>query len=177
VLVLEQTLELSLVLITLLPNTEQTKKLSVANMSLGGGKSTALNNAVAAAVTAGVTFVVAAGNENQDACNVSPASTPTAVTVGATTIDSVGGAETDVRSSFSNYGTCVSIMAPGELITSAWIGSNTAIKTISGTSMASPHTCGVAALYLAANPTATPATVKAALISSSVSGVVNMSCS
>jgi len=156
---------------------KSTGRPSVANMSLGGSKSTATNNAVAAAVTAGVTFVVAAGNENQDACNVSPASTPTAVTVGATTIDSVSGAEKDVRASFSNYGTCVSIMAPGELIKSAWIGGNTAVKTISGTSMASPHTCGVAALYLATHTTSSPATVKSYLLSSALNGVVSMACS
>jgi subtilisin family serine protease len=153
-----------------------TRKTSVANMSLGGGYSAALNNAVAAAISAGVTFVVAAGNENQDACNTSPASTPSAVTVGATTIDAISGVDKDVRASFSNYGTCVTIMAPGELIRSAWIGSNTATKTISGTSMASPHVCGVAALYLDSNPSATPAQVKSALISSATAGVVNMAC-
>jgi serine protease len=155
----------------------RTRRPSVANMSLGGSKSTATNNAVAAAVSAGVTFVVAAGNENQDACNVSPASTPTAVTVGATTIDAVGGVDKDVRASFSNYGTCVTLLAPGELIKSAWIGSNSATRTISGTSMASPHACGVAALYLAKNPTASPATVKSNLISTSSSGIINLACS
>jgi subtilisin family serine protease len=156
---------------------KSTRRPSVANMSLGGSKSTTLNNAVASAIAGGVTFVVAAGNENQDACNTSPASTSTCVSVGATTIDSVNGADKDVRASFSNYGTCVTIMAPGELIKSAWIGSNTATKTISGTSMASPHTCGVAALYLANNPSASPATIKSFLSSSSLSGVVNMMCS
>lgn len=155
---------------------KSTKRPSVANMSLGGSYSATLNNAVAAAITGGVTFAVAAGNENQDACNTSPASTATAVTVGATTIEDMSGTEKDFRASFSNYGTCVSIMAPGELIKSAWIGSNTATRTISGTSMASPHVCGVAALYLAKNPTATPATIKSHLISSSVSGAVNMDC-
>ena len=113
----------------------------VANMSLGGGVSFALNDAVAAAVDAGIPFAVAAGNENQNACNSSPASEPKAITVGSTT-------NTDARSSFSNYGSCVDIFAPGSDITAAWIGSNDATKTISGTSMASPHVAGIAALYL-----------------------------
>jgi len=150
---------------------------SVANMSLGGGKSTALNNAVAAAVSAGVSFAVAAGNENQDACNTSPASTPTAITVGATTIEANGNTEIDERSSFSNYGTCVHILAPGELIKSDWIGSNTATSTISGTSMASPHVCGVAALYVAANPTASPATVKSFLVNQATANAIDLACS
>jgi len=145
-------------------------------MSLGGGKSTALNNAVTAAITAGVTFALAAGNENQDACNTSPASTPTAITVGATTIADNGANDIDERSSFSNFGTCVHILAPGELIKSDWIGSNTATQTISGTSMASPHVCGAAALYLADHPTATPATIKSYLIAQATSGVIDMAC-
>jgi len=152
------------------------KKASVANMSLGGGKSTALNNAVTAAVTAGVSFVVAAGNENQDACNTSPASTPTAITVGATTIDENGVNEVDARASFSNFGTCVHILAPGELIKSAWIGSTTATKTISGTSMASPHVCGAAALYLGDNPTASPATIKSYLVNQATNNVIDLGC-
>jgi len=156
---------------------KSTRRPSVANMSLGGSKSTALNNAVASAVAAGVSFIVAAGNENQDACNTSPASTPTAVTVGATTIDSISGVEQDLRSSFSNYGSCVSIMAPGELIKSAWIGGNTQTRTISGTSMASPHVCGAAALYLANNPSSSPATIKSFLVNNALNGLVNMACS
>ena len=113
----------------------------VANMSLGGSFSSALNSAIANAVDAGITFVVAAGNENTDACTKSPASEPKAITVGSTT-------STDARSSFSNYGSCVDIFAPGSDITAAWIGSNTETATISGTSMASPHVAGIAALYL-----------------------------
>ena len=113
---------------------------SVANMSLGGGKSQAINDAVSAAVKNGLTLVVAAGNENQDACNVSPASTPEAITVGA--VD-----KTDNLASFSNWGQCVDINAPGVGITSAWKGSVDATNTISGTSMASPHVAGVVALY------------------------------
>ena len=133
---------------------------AVANMSLGGGASSALDTAVANAVSDGVTFAVAAGNENQNACNVSPARTASAITVGSTTT-------TDARSSFSNFGTCVDIFAPGSSITSSWNTSDTATNTISGTSMATPHVTGVAALFLEVNPTASPATVTAAIVNSS----------
>jgi len=107
-------------------------KKCVANMSLGGGFSTAMNNAVKAAVNAGVVVVVAAGNSNTNACTASPASEDLVITVGSTT-------SSDLRSSFSNYGDCVDVYNPGSSITSAWKGSNTDIKTISGTSMASPR--------------------------------------
>ena len=117
------------------------KKPATANMSLGGGKSTSLNAAINALVASGVTTVVAAGNSNRDACLYSPASEPNAITVASTT-------SVDSRSGFSNWGTCVDIFAPGSSITAPWIGSNTAIRTISGTSMASPHVCGAVALYL-----------------------------
>ena len=125
---------------------------AVANMSLGGGFSSALNAAVANAVAHGVVMVVAAGNDNADACNASPASAPSAITVGATT-------SADARASYSNYGTCVDIFAPGSGITSAWNTSTVATNTISGTSMATPHVTGVAALVAQANPGATPAAI------------------
>ena len=125
---------------------------SVANMSLGGGISSATDNAVANAVSRGITMVVAAGNSSADACNSSPARAPSAITVGATT-------NTDAMSSFSNFGTCVDVFAPGSSITSAWYTGSTAAAVLSGTSMASPHVAGVAALVQAANPTFTPAQV------------------
>jgi len=122
---------------------------AVANMSLGGGASSAVDQAVAGAVSKGVTMVVAAGNSNANACNYSPARAPSAITVGATT-------SSDARASYSNYGTCVDLFAPGSGITSAWNTSDSATNTISGTSMASPHAAGVAALALAANTAASP---------------------
>ncbi|HSI53540.1 MAG: S8 family peptidase [Ramlibacter sp.] len=125
---------------------------AVANMSLGGNASAAINAAVASAVSKGVVMVVAAGNESTDACRKSPASEPSAITVGAST-------STDARASFSNYGKCVDLFAPGQGITSAWNNSANGTNTISGTSMATPHVTGVAALVLEANPGATPAAV------------------
>lgn len=140
-------------------------KPAVANMSLGGGVSYALDNAIAAATNRGVLFVVAAGNSGRNACNYSPARSSSAVTVGSTT-------SSDYRSDFSNYGNCVNIFAPGSSITSAWSTSNYATNTISGTSMASPHVAGVAALYLEANPNASPSAVRNAIISSATRNTV-----
>jgi len=150
---------------------------AVANMSLGGGFNAAVNDAVTAAVRAGITYAIAAGNDNNNACNTSPASTPSAITVGATTtVPGPGDTQVDQRSSFSNYGTCVDIFAPGSLILSDWIGSPTATNTISGTSMAAPHVCGAAALFLAENPNAEPELVKQFLNGVSTKNKINLNC-
>jgi len=116
-----------------------------ANMSLGGGKSKALDNAVDGAVEYGLLFAVAAGNDNRDACDYSPAASEKAITVGASTIE-------DERAWFSNHGPCVDVFAPGKDITSTWTGSRTATNTISGTSMASPHVAGLIAYFLSLEP-------------------------
>jgi subtilisin family serine protease len=115
-------------------------KPAVANMSLGGGYSSSLNTAVNNLHNSGIFVAVAAGNENQNACNVSPASASSVYTTAAST-------SSDAKASYSNYGSCVDGYAPGSAIKSAWIGSTTATNTINGTSMASPHVAGVAALY------------------------------
>jgi len=120
-------------------------KGSVANMSLGGGKAQILDLAVNAAVDAGLHFAVAAGNDNADSCNYSPAGAKNAVTVGASTL-------ADERAYFSNFGTCNDIFAPGLNILSTWIGSKYAVNTISGTSMASPHICGLLAYFVSLQP-------------------------
>jgi subtilisin family serine protease len=138
-------------------------KPAVANMSLGGGASSALDTAVRNSIAAGVTYAVAAGNSNANAGNYSPARVGEAITVGATT-------STDARASYSNYGSVVDIFAPGSSITSAWHTSNTATRTISGTSMASPHVAGVAARYLQSNPSASPATVRNAIVNDATTG-------
>jgi subtilisin family serine protease len=133
---------------------------AVANMSLGGGVSSALDTAVNNLSNAGVAIAVAAGNSNANACNTSPARAANAITTGSTTT-------TDARSSFSNFGTCVDIFAPGSGILSAWFSSNTATATLSGTSMASPHVAGVAALYKQANPGASSTAIRNAIVNGS----------
>ncbi|MEU2060772.1 S8 family peptidase [Streptomyces sp. NPDC013455] len=129
---------------------------SVANMSLGGGADPALDEAVRKAIASGVTFAVAAGNESVDAGQGSPARVPEALTVASSTKD-------DAQSDFSNFGKIVDLYAPGSDITSDWNDSDQGTKTISGTSMATPHVTGAAAVYLAGHPDATPAQVAAAL--------------
>ncbi|MGC4805608.1 S8 family peptidase [Micromonospora sp. DT233] len=137
---------------------------AVANMSLGGGLNTSLNTAVANSVADGVTYAVAAGNSNANACNYSPAAVASAITVGATQSNGA-------RASYSNYGTCVDIFAPGTSVLSAWYTSNTATNTISGTSMAAPHVAGAAARVLQNNAW-TPAQVASHLISTASTGTV-----
>ncbi|MEV7786267.1 S8 family peptidase [Streptomyces sp. NPDC088106] len=136
--------------------TENHKGPSVANMSLGGAADPALDAAVQKAIASGVTFAVAAGNESADAGQGSPARVPEALTVASSTED-------DAQSDFSNFGTAVDLYAPGSDITSAWNDSDEGTRTISGTSMASPHVAGAAAVYLAGHPDAGPAAVAAAL--------------
>jgi subtilisin family serine protease len=148
-------------------------KPAVANMSLGGGASSTLDNAVANSIAAGVSYAVAAGNGNRggrqdDACKYSPARVTTAMTISATN-------SSDAKPSWANYGNCVDFFAPGVSITSAWYTSNTATNTISGTSMATPHAAGVAALYLQSNPGASPATVRDALFNNTTKSIVTSS--
>jgi len=138
---------------------------AVANMSLGGPVSLAIDAAVTGSIAAGVTYTVAAGNSGTSACNLSPARVPEALTVGATT-------NTDARSSFSNVGACVDLFAPGSSITSSWFTSDNATGTISGTSMAAPHVAGVAALYLERFPDSSPAAVAQGIVDAATAGVV-----
>jgi len=153
--------------------TARKPKASVGNMSLGGLISTALDSAVNAAVNAGLMMVVAAGNDSRDCNLASPARAANAITVGATTQGiSSAGQQIDQRASFSNFGACVDIFAPGQLITAAWIGSsNDAILTISGTSMASPHVAGISAVLLGENPSWTMEELKNNLFADSQSSI------
>ncbi|QYX81159.1 S8 family peptidase [Streptomyces akebiae] len=138
---------------------------SVANMSLSGGASTAIDTAVRNSISSGVTYAVAASNNSANASSYSPARVTEAITVGATT-------NTDARASYSNYGSVLDIFAPGSSITAGWYTSDTATNTISGTSMATPHVAGAAAVYLAGHTSATPAQVASALIAGAVTGKV-----
>jgi len=140
---------------------------SAGNMSLGGGRSRALDRVVDAAVRAGIQFAVAAGNDGMDACNYSPAAAKNAITVGATTKE-------DRMAWFSNHGECVDVFAPGHYITSTWIGSNVATNTISGTSMASPHVAGLIALLLSMpeHQNKTPEEIKKVIIEMSTPNVI-----
>ena len=140
-------------------------KPAAANLSLGGGFSTASNQAVRNLAAAGVYTVVAAGNSNQNACNFSPASEPTVMTVASSTSG-------DAKSSFSNFGSCVDVYAPGSSITSTWIGSTTATNTISGTSMAAPHVAGIGALYKSAFGDASQATIDAWVVNNATTNVI-----
>lgn len=141
---------------------------AVANMSLGGGAYSPLDTAIRNSIATGVSYALAAGNSNANACNSSPARVGEAMTIGASD-------RNDMRASWSNHGTCLDWFAPGVGITSAWYTSDTATGTISGTSMASPHTAGVAALYLQSNPAASPAIVRAALYNLTTKGIVRKS--
>jgi subtilisin family serine protease len=138
---------------------------AVANMSLGGGQSAALDTAVRNSIADGVTYAVAAGNDAVDACSGSPSGVTEAITVGATDT-------ADRRADFSDFGPCVDWFAPGMDITSAWWLTDTSTNTISGTSMATPHTAGVAALYLQGNPAATAQQVRDALFSLTTKSIV-----
>lgn len=141
------------------------RRPAIANMSLGGSKMQSINDAVSKAIAKGVVFVVAAGNSSDDSCRYSPASTPEAITVAASD-------KNDTSATFTSFGSCVDIYAPGVGITSAGISGNTSTATMSGTSMASPHTAGVVALMLEKNPSAAPSSIASQLVNNATRGVI-----
>jgi len=150
---------------------------SVGNMSLGGSISAALDNAVNAAISGGFLMAVAAGNDNINACLASPARASSAITVGSTQLSASGTNQIDARSSFSNFGSCVNIFAPGSAILGAWYDCDSCTRTISGTSMASPHVCGIIADILTENPSYTQANALTKLQQWAQSGLISLGCS
>ena len=147
------------------PANTNSKEKAVLNLSIGGNKSISLNEAINRLTNAGISVVAAAGNSNADACNYSPASASSAITVGATMSN-------DAKASYSNWGACVDINAPGSGITAGWFTSSTATNTISGTSMATPHVTGAVAVFRALNPNATVEQISSYIDSQATQGVL-----
>eukprot|EP01006_Ploeotia_vitrea_P028474 TRINITY_DN61159_c0_g1_i2.p1 TRINITY_DN61159_c0_g1~~TRINITY_DN61159_c0_g1_i2.p1 ORF type:complete len:171 (+),score=30.44 TRINITY_DN61159_c0_g1_i2:336-848(+) len=146
-------------------------------MSINGPPSSAMNDAVRAAYEAGVLVIVAAGNHKTNACDKSPSQESVAFTVGATVVEDAEGVQTDERADFSNWGACVDLFAPGDLVQSDWIGSNTAARSMSGTSMAAPHVAGMTALYLSQQThTPTPKQQATALLEKAQTGKIDINC-
>jgi len=145
--------------------TKNARKPAVANISLGGPADPAIDAAIDGSIKAGITYAIAAGNENQNACNDSPARVPGAVTVGAVDQD-------DQRADFSNFGRCVDIFGPGVDITSDFANANNATQVLSGTSMSTPHVTGAAALVLSQNRNLTPAQVRNQLVGNATNGII-----
>lgn len=155
---------------------KKSTRRGVANLSLGGSFSQAQNDAMNAAVDEGLPMAISAGNSNNDACTQSPGSAKKAVTVMSSDLGNKNGVQEDVRSSFSCYGPCADIFAPGSSIVSAYIGSPDATRALSGTSMAAPHVAGVIAEYLSLHPSASVDKVKTDLLANALSGLVDLNC-
>eukprot|EP00756_Hemistasia_phaeocysticola_P065939 Hpha_TRINITY_DN8895_c0_g1::TRINITY_DN8895_c0_g1_i1::g.141309::m.141309/K01336/E3.4.21.48; cerevisin len=159
-------------------NTMKTKKRrGVANLSLGGSFSQAQNDAIDAAVGEGLPMAISAGNSNNDACNQSPGSAPKAVTVMSSDLGNNNGVQEDIRSTFSSYGPCADIFAPGSDIVSSYIGNPDNTRVLSGTSMAAPHVAGVMAEYLSIHPNADVDTLRDNILKSALEGLVDLRCS